>query len=563
MEKFKEHIAKALTIASGTEIDKTLIETPPDTKLGDLAFPCFHLAKALKKSPAEIAHTLALKIQPPQSIEQVKTEGPYINFKIKQKELAKETLAKIITEKENYGSSAKGNGKTVLVEFSSPNIAKPFGIAHIRSTVIGNSLRQIMKAQGYTTLALNHLGDWGTQFGKLLVAYHEWGDEKALAKEGVWHLLNIYIRFGEEAKLKPELEDQARDWFKRLEQGDKKAVELWEMFRELSLSEFHRYYAQLNITFDNYNGEAFYRNKLQDTVEAVKSKTTAEMSDGALIVDLKKYGMAPLILLKSNETSTYHTRDLAAAIYRVDKYKPAKIIYVVDARQCLHFQQLFKVLELTGISKGVEFIHTDFGKMTFEGKVMSTREGNFVLLEEVLDKAVEMAHKIIDEKNPNLEHKERVASEVGIGAIIFADLVNDRIRDVDFSWEKALSFEGDTGPYVQYAHARICAILRKYSRPVPQTADFDRLGTEEEAALIKKLAEYPSKIDSAAKHLRPSIIARYLIELAQVFNSFYTHCPVLSEEEKLRDARIILCDATRQTLHNGLLLLGLHAPEEM
>lgn len=563
MEFFKDQIHSALCSAVGHEIDVGLLEIPPDSQFGDVAFPCFHLAKVIKKSPAEIAKTIALKIQPPQFVAQVRAEGAYINFHIKPAELAKDTLRVIQQQKDRYGSSSVGKKRTVLVEFSSPNIAKPFGIAHLRSTVIGNSLRQILRSQGYNVLGLNHLGDWGTQFGALLVAYHEWGDEKKLEKEGIWHLLTIYTKFGEESKLRLELKEAAREWFKRLEEGESRAVELWELFRELSLSEFHRYYAQLNIVFDSYHGEAFYKDKLTDTIELIKSRTKTEMSDGALIVDLKPYLMPPVILLKTNETSTYHTRDLAAAIYRVQEYAPVKVIYVVDARQSLHFQQLFKVLELCKLSPGIEFIHVDFGKMTFEGKVMSTREGNFILLEEVLDKATELAHKIIDEKNPGLPDKKSIASQVGIGAVIFADLINDRVRDVDFSWEKALSFEGDTSPYVQYAHARICAILRKYSRPIPDTYDPTLLQTEAESELIKKLAEFPSRVESAARHLRPSIIARYLIELAQVFNAFYTHCPVLSEGEKLRDARIVLCDATRQTLHNGLLLLGLHAPQEM
>ena len=559
MDQFKLHIIEKVIDETGPEgIDESMLEVPPDPKLGDYAFPCFVLSKRLKRPPQKIAEWLKTKITSDEIIERVENNGSYLNFFVKKAQLAETTLKEIAENKDKYGSCNIGNKGKVVIDFSSPNIAKPFGIGHLRSTVIGNSIYRIHNFVGYESFGVNHIGDWGTQFGKMIVAYKRWGDDKELKKHPITHLFNIYVKFHEEAKIRPELEDEARVWFKRLEDGDKEALTLWELFKTLSLEEFRRYYRELDIKFDSWAGESFYIDKMEAVVQKIKKKNLITLSEGALVIEVGE-GMPPAIIKKSDGATTYFTRDITAALYRLHEYKPAKLIYVVGSPQKQHFQQLFKVLEMMGERK-CDMVHVDFGH--YLG--MKTREGNIIFLEEVLDKAIELAKKIIKEKNPDLTKKDEVAKMVGIGAIIFGDLVNDRIRDVEFSWDKILSFEGETGPYVQYAHARICSILRKYGKEVDANVDYSLLVEENEKELIKELHRFKQVVVDAAEQYRPSTIAKYLISLGQTFNSFYDVCPVLKAgNDELVRARILMCDATRQVMANGLWLLGMKAPDEM
>jgi arginyl-tRNA synthetase len=559
MDDFKLHIIeKIVDEVGGDGIDESVIEVPPDPKLGDYAFPCFVVSKKLKKPPAKVAEFLKGKIEPDELIEKVESAGAYLNFFVKQKKIAEKALKEVFEKKDKYGSSKIGNGGKVVFDYSSPNIAKPFGIGHLRSTVIGNSLYRIFNFVGYSSFGVNHLGDWGTQFGKLIVAFRNWGNEKELEKEPIAHLFNVYVKFHEEVKIRPEIEDEARAWFKKLEDGDKEAMQLWELFKSLSLEEFKRYYAELDIHFDSWHGEAFYNDKMDAVVKMLKKKNLITLSEGAKIVEVGK-DMPPGIVVKTDGATTYLTRDLAAALYRMEEYKPAKLLYVVGAPQKLHFRQLFTVLDMMGEMK-CEMKHIDF--VHYLG--MKTREGNIIFLEEVLDKAVELAKKIIKEKNPDLADKNEIAKTVGIGAIIFGDLVNDRVRDMEFSWDKMLSFEGETGPYVQYAHARICSILRKYGEDVSVDVDFELLKEDAEKELLKKIYAFKNFVVDAAESYKPSIIARYLIDLGQMFNTFYNSCPVIkAANEELAKTRVLLCDAVRQVLANGLYLLGMKAPQEM
>ncbi len=537
-----------------TEIE---LEVPPDASLGDYAFPCFAIAKSLKKSPVQIALELS-KTLSIEGIENIEANGPYLNFFVDRALFCKCAIETIHKQKDKYGSAKVGKNKSIVIDYSSPNIAKPFGIAHIRSTVIGNSLYKIHKFLGYKVVRVNHLGDWGTQFGKLIVAYKKWGDEKKLEKDGIGHLVDMYIQFGEEAEINPALEDDARFWFKKLEDGDKEALSLWELFREISLIEFRRYYKKLAVDFDTYHGESFYNDKLDSTIKQVQHKVPAEIDQGALIVRLD--GMPPVILRKSDGASTYHTRDIAAAVYRLKEYNPEKILYIVGSPQSLHFNQLFAVLGKMDYNKE-KFVHVQFGNMTYEGMMMSTRTGNFILLEEVLHKAVELALQTIMQKSPSLRNKKKVAEAIGIGAVIFGDLVNDRARDVDFTWEKALDFEGETGPYLQYTHARICSLLKKAGRVVDWNVDYHLLTAEKE--VISILHHFPEVVLETQQNYKPHIIARYLIEMAQKFNSYYQNNPILNQKEDLRNARLAVAQCVGIVLKNGLSLLGLEAPVTM
>ncbi|MFA5142083.1 MAG: arginine--tRNA ligase [Candidatus Woesearchaeota archaeon] len=559
MTKFQSYVIKE--IKRITELKDFKIEVPPDDKLGDLSFPCFQLVNEKNKNPKAIAETLAKSFEPSKYVKEVKVVGPYLNFYANKAELAKEIITLINEEGKSYGSQNIGKGKTIVIDYSSPNIAKPFGIGHLRSTVIGNSLYKTLNFLGYKCVGVNHLGDWGTQFGKLIYAYQNWGSEEELKKNSISHLFSLYVKFHQEVKTNPALEDEGRAWFNKLEHGDAEATRLWELFRKISIEEFKKYYKELNIEFDSYSGEAFYNKVLGETVEFFEKKKMTEMSEGAMVVNLDKLKIPPLMLRKSDGATTYATRDLAAAMYRVKTYKPAKMLYVVGTPQKLHFEQLFTVLSKAGYKDDM-FEHINFGHLRFNDGKMSTREGNIIFLEEVLDKAIELAMKTIKEKNPDLSDKEKVAKVIGIGSVIFADLSNDRTKDIVFDWDKILNFEGETAPYIQYAYARICSIFKKVHENNSEPK-YEEMTTAQEARLVKMLAGFPALIADSAAHRKPSLIARYALDLAQAFNEFYHACPIMTAYPELKAARLELCKATKQVIFNSMYLLGIGVVDEM
>ncbi|SCZ77556.1 arginine--tRNA ligase [Acidaminobacter hydrogenoformans] len=557
------HLAPHLEIATEEEI-AALIELPKYTDMGDFAFPCFRYAKALKKAPNLIAAELAEKVSGDPLYEKVEAASAYVNFTMDKAQLAEDVLKDVLELGDLYGSSTKGEGKTVIVEFSSTNIAKPFHMGHIRSTMIGNALYRIHKFLGYNTIGINHLGDYGTQFGKLIVAFKLWGDRATIEADPIPELLKIYVKFHDEAEVNPSLEDEARNWFKRLEDNDPEAYELWEWFRDISLKEFSRVYGMLDVHFDSYAGESFYSDKMPAVLEEMRQKSIMKVSDGAEIVDLEPYGMPPALITKKDGSTLYLTRDITAAIYRKNHYNFDKNVYVVGAPQKLHFQQWMKVVELMGYDWVKDCVHVEFGTVSLEEGSLSTRKGRVVFLEEVLKKAVEKTKEIIAEKNPNLEHKDEVAAQVGIGAVVFQELSNNRIKDYTFSLDKTLSFDGETGPYVQYTHARACSVLRKAAPELlKQPVDFSKLGDSATSEVVKLIRQFPEIVIDAGEKYEPSLITRYVVNLAQEFNRFYHDHPILSEDEVLSTARLALVDATRQTIKNALFLISLKAPVKM
>ncbi len=569
MQKLKEEVGILLAPIVDLEPQEVmnLLEVPPETSFGDLAFPCFSLAKTRKKAPSLIAEELSAELSTSEGLfwNKVSSRGPYLNFFISPPAYGREIINQIWQTGANYGHVNLGQGGNVPIDYSSPNIAKPFGVGHIRSTVIGHSLYLIYKALGYNSIGVNHLGDWGTQFGKLIVAYRLWGEEEKLQDDPVNYLYQLYVQFHQRVEEEPELDDQARAWFKKLEENDQEAYAYWVRFRQLSLDNYAQIYDLLGIEFEHYHGESHYNEMLDSVIKLVQDRGIARESEGALIVDLEPYGLPPVMLRKKDGATLYITRDLAAAIYRKETFDFARSIYVVGAEQTLHFQQLFKVLELLGFKWAHDCVHVPFGLIRFKDGRMSTRAGKIILLEEVLRRSIELARKIIEEKNPDLADKESAAKVVGLGAVRFGDLSNDRIKNIEFDWEKVLDFSGETAAYIQYAHARICSILRK-AEPATLTWDDEAVSlmvAEEEVTLIKMLALLPEKIIAAAENYRPSVLARYLIEVAREFNRFYHNCPVLGSEGALQHGRLLLIDATRQVIANGLALLGIEAPEEM
>ncbi|WP_244985952.1 arginine--tRNA ligase [Anaerosalibacter bizertensis] len=566
MIDFKNEVVKIISGLDEKLDEKeimSLIEVPPSYEMGDYAFPCFKLAKIFRKAPNLIAEEISNKIQENSYFEKIENVGPYVNFFIDRAVLAETVLEEIKDEKERYGSSNIGKDKTVIVEYSSPNIAKPFHIGHIRTTIIGHALYRIYSFLGYDTVAINHLGDYGTQFGKLIVAYKKWGDRSVIEKDPINELLKLYVKFHEEAEKEPSLDDEARKWFKKLEDGDNEATELWKWMREISLEEFNKVYDMLGIEFDSFTGESFYSDKMPKVVEELQNKGLLVKSEGADIVDLEPYNMPPALIRKSDGSTLYITRDIAAAIYRKENYDFYKNIYVVGSEQKLHFDQWRKIIDLMGYDWAENCIHVPFGMVSLEDGTMSTRKGRVVFLEDVLKKAVEKTTGIIEERNPNLENKEEVAKQVGIGAIVFQELFNSRIKDYVFSWDKTLSFEGETGPYVQYAHARANSLLRKGEFSVEDEIDYSLLKREEEIDIIRLLYDFPNIIVNSSEKNEPSFITRHITEIAKNFNRFYHNCPILNEEEDLRKARLHLVYATKLVLNTGLLLLGIEAPDKM
>ena len=540
-----------------------LIEVPPNKEMGDYAFPCFKLAKIFRKAPNAIAEDLAGKIQPTDDINKIINLGGYVNFFVNKESLAKKVIHQVLSEKENYGKSDFGKGKTVVVEYSSPNIAKPFHIGHVRTTVIGNALSKIYQSQGYHVEKLNHLGDYGTQFGKLIVAYKLWGDKQAVEKDPIKELLKLYIRFHDEAETKPEMEDEAREWFTKLENGDEEAKDLWQWFRDESLKEFSRVYKLLDIEFDSYVGESFYSDKMPAVIEELKEKNLLEESDGAMIVNLEDSKLPPALIQKRDGSTLYLTRDLASAFYRKKVYDFDKSIYVVGAQQELHFKQCFEIIKRMGYDWYKDMIHVQFGMVALEEGTMSTRKGRVVFLEDVLNQAIDRTRQIIEEKNPDAENIDEVAKAVGVGAVVFQELSNSRIKDYTFSWDRTLSFEGETGPYVQYTHARCCAVLRKAGQLVSADINYELLSDQDAADVLSVLENFNKSIMTAMNKNEPHIVTRFVLDLAQAFNKFYHNSPILVEDADLRAARLALVEATRQTIENALKILGMKAPQKM
>ena len=559
-------IAEAVPGLEAADIE-ALIEIPADSSMGDYAYPCFRLAKTFRKAPPLIAADIAAAVSGSPLFEKVQNVNAYVNMFLSKEEFAKNTVGEVVDSRDAFGRSEAGGGKTVIVEYSSPNIAKPFHIGHIRSTVIGNSIYKLYDAMGYNVVRINHLGDYGTQFGKMITAYRHWGNEDDVRREPIKTLLSYYVKFHEEAEKDPALDDEARETFAKLEKGEPEEVELWKWFRSESLKEFNRVYDMLGISFDSYAGESFYSDKMPAVLEELKEKGLLKESQGAQIVDLSEWNMAPALITKSDGSSLYITRDIAAAIYRKKTYDFYKNIYVVASQQNLHFQQWFKVLELMGKEWYKDCIHVPFGLVSLEEGTMSTRHGRVVFLEDVLNRAVEKTREIILEKNVNTDSADETAKIVGIGAVMFQELSNNRIKDYTFSWDEVLNFDGETGPYVQYTHARACSVLRNAGADIEKLAagktDWSYICGDAAYSLVKLIYRFPETVADAAEKFEPSVVTRYIVDVAQGFNKFYHDEHILTDNEDERNAKLLLTFAAMQTIRNGLALLGIKAPEKM
>ncbi len=565
---YKKYIAEKLHIEGmTTEEVYDLIALPPNTEMGDYALPCFKLAKLMRKSPVMIAESLRDSIMSDEAImsdkvlNEVSAVNGYLNFKINKGDFVRATLDKILKEQDNYGSSDLGEGKTVCIDYSSINIAKPFHIGHLSTTVLGGALYRIFNFLGYKAVGINHLGDYGTQFGKLISAYKRWGDREAIEKGGIRALNELYVKFHQEAETHPEYDDEARAYFKKIEQGDEECLALFHWFKKLTLKDVQRIYDMLDIRFDSYAGESFYSDKMQPIVDELREKGLLVESRGAQVVDLEEYGMSPCIILKSDGTSLYATRDMAAAAYRKATYDFDKCLYVVAYQQNLHFKQFFKALELMGKEWAKDLVHVAYGMVSLEEGTMSTRKGNVVFLEDVINKCIDKAYAIIDEKNPNLDNKRETAEKVGVGAVIFGALYNNKIKDIVFSYDKVLNFDGETSVYVQYTCARTNSVLQKGGSVTEY--ELPEL-TAEEIELVKAIATFPETVESAAEKYEPSFIARFAVDVSQKFNKFYFNCKILAaEDEKTKNFRLALTNATLQALKNAFTLLGIGIPDKM
>lgn len=564
---FKEYVIEK--IVAVTELDREVveksIEVPPDEKMGDLAFPCFPLARVMHKAPPVIAAELAQKLSGDDVIDRAQAQGGYLNFFLSREKFVSETVNAVLDAGEKWGMSDTGAGKTVLVEYSSPNIAKPFHIGHLFSTAVGNSLARIYKYLGYNVQSLNHLGDWGTQFGKLISAYKRWGDKEVIEKDPINELLKIYVKFHEEAETHPELEDEARECFKKLEDGDKECTELWQYFRDISLVEYKRVYDFLGVKFDSYNGEAFYSDKMDEIVDILKDKGLLVESDGAQVVDLSDENMPPCIILKSNGATIYATRDIAAALYRHRTYDFYKNIYVVGTPQTLHFKQIFSVIKRAGWEWGSGCEHVGFGLVRFGGKNLSTRHGDVVLLDDVLREAIEKTREIIEKNGSAVDDKDKAAKSIGIGAVLYTFLKNTREKDIDLDWESTLDFEGESGPYCQYGYARGRSILRRAEGIDYKNADFSKTVSDEEYSLVKQLAAFGDAVKGAAEKNEPFYINRYVTNLTKAFNKFYNTNPIMKDDvdAETKKARLAIVDASTKVIKTALGLLGIDTVESM
>jgi len=572
---FKRSLAEILAAQLNMPLHETeaLIETPPDFKLGHFAFPCFQLAKTLKKAPPMIAADIAEKIPLPDWLEEAKATGPYVNFFFRRENFARTVLSEISTAGDDYGRNNRNGGsekkeETVIVEYSSPNIAKHFHIGHLGSTIIGKTLDNIYRFLGYNVVSMNHLGDWGTQFGKLITAYLKWGNEKEIEQTEIEGLVKLYVKFHDEADRDPSLNDEARSWVVKMQNGDEEGLRIWQWFVDLSMKEYQRIYDRLEVSFDLIRGESYYNGKMEPVAEELQEKGLLTESEGAKIVDLEEHNMPPCLILRSDGGTLYPTRDIAAALDRYATFKFTKCLYVTGNEQSLHFAQWMKVIELMGYPWAKGLVHIPYGMYLFESGKMSTRRGEVIKMEDLLDEAVAKTLAIINEKNPALENKNEIAEQVGVGALKFNKLFNSRIKDTMFDWDRMLNFEGETGPYVQYTHARACSVIRKWrveSGELRVVGDIDTalLSEDEPFEVLRLLHAFPEKICEAAEKYEPFLIARQLIAIAQAYNYFYTKHQILCDDEAAKCARLALTDATRRVIKIGLNLLGIAAPEVM
>ena len=560
--KIVELIAANVEGLTAAEI-ADLIEIPPKPELGDFAFPCFRLAKTMRKAPQMIANDIKEAIGDVDFLQEIQVQGAYLNFFVK-KELFIETMV-TASMADDFGSSTEGNGQTICIDYSSPNVAKNFHVGHLRTTIIGNSLYKIYSKLGYHVERINHLGDWGTQFGKLIVAYKKWGSKEAVEKNGIDELMKIYVKFHQEAEKDDSLNDQAREWFVKMEQGDEEALSIWQWFKDISLVEYKRIYKLLGMDFDHFTGESFYRDKTHEVVEKLQEKDLLVESEGAHIVPLDDYDMAPCLILKNDGSSIYATRDIAAIFYRKETYNFVKCLYVTGQEQKLHFKQVFKVVELLGNEWAKDqLVHIPYGLVSLEGAKLSTRSGNIIYAEDILLEAIAKIKEIINEKNPDLPDKDETAKKIGVGAVLFNDLYNQRIKDVSFKWEKLLNFDGETGPYVQYTHARCCSILKKLDGFTPSAdIDYSVLTDVEAMELLKEINRFPKVVKDASERYEPSAVARFAVDVAQAFNKFYNACRIHVEEENVRNARATLVYITKKTIKDAMELLGIDCPEQM
>lgn len=578
MIKFKDIVVDTifnLDINLSKDEIKELIETPPNPEMGDYSFPCFKLSKELRKAPNIIAQELVNRINIEDSVFfKISNVGPYINFFIKPTEYFSNVISEMILRKYDYGSSKNNLDKTIVIDYSSTNIAKPFHIGHIRSTLIGNVIKNIYKFLGYNTIGVNHLGDYGTQFGKIIAAYKLWGNDDQINADPINQLLKLYVDFNNLCKTDENMLETARNYFNRLENGDEESVKLWNWFKDISLLEFQKVYDKLKVEFDSYRGEAYHSQFINDVVKELEEKNLLTESDGCKIVNLDKYNLPPALILKSNSSSTYITRDIATALTRKKDYNFSKNIYVVATQQKLHFEQLIAVLKEMGYEWANDCIHVSFGMVSVKDDFLgssaklSTREGNVIFLNDVLEKSVEKTLEIINERNNTLENKETVAKEVGIGAVIFQELFNTRIKDYSFDWNNVLNFEGETGPYVQYSAARAYSILEKndfYSKI--NNIDISKFSYYEmnvdELALVKSIYKFEDILLDSAKKYEPSILARYITEVAKLFNKFYNSCPINNQEENIKEFRLVLTYCSRLLIEIVLGLLGMDTPKKM
>lgn len=553
-------LSQNIEVLTSEEISQ-LIEIPPKPEMGDFAFPCFRLAKSYRKAPPMIAQDLKESIGDQAFLSEIKVVGGYLNFYVDKAQYAQQIIDKY-TNVTDYGCSDQGKDKTICIDYSSPNVAKNFHVGHLRTTIIGNSLYKIFSKLGYKVVRINHLGDWGTQFGKLIVAYKKWGSREAVEEKGIEELMDIYVKFHEEAEKDDSLNDEARAWFLKMEQGDEEALEIWQWFRDISLKEFMRVYNILGMEFDSFAGESFYRDKTADVIKRLTDDGLLKESQGAMIVPLDEYDMPPCIVAKKDGSSIYATRDLAAILYRKATYNFDRCLYVTGLEQKLHFAQVFKVIELMGNDYAKNLVHIPYGLVSLKSGKISSRKGNVIFAEDLLRESINKTTSIIEEKNPDIPDKEEVAKQVGIGAIIFNDLYNQRIKDVIFDWNKLLNFDGETGPYVQYTYARASSVLRKIGE-VPDTIDYTLLTDEASIGLLKEIEKYPQVIKDAAERYEPSVIARYSIDLAHAFNKFYHECQINVEDETTKYTRTNVVKIARYIIKDALSLLGIQCPEQM